>query len=135
MAETTKIFPNIAVKNWLNLRTQFKKTIPGTISSNYLASVLGMSEPSAKANITPSLRQIGLIDKEGKTNQELAKKLRDDALYPRFCKEVLDTIYPQELRDAFSDKDSNKEQIKKWFMNHTGVGDAAAGEQLHFIQL
>jgi hypothetical protein len=126
MADTTKYFPNIPVMHWNNLRTQFKRTIPGTITSNYLATVLDMSEASAKANITPSLRQIGLIDNEGKTNQELAKRFRDDELYPKFCEEVIQKIYPQGLRDAFPDKDLNRERVKKWFMNHTSVGESAA---------
>ncbi len=132
MAETPKYFPNIPVSHWNNLRSQFKKSIPGTISSNYLASVLGMTEASAKSNVSPSLKQIGLIDSEGKTNQDLAKKLRDDALYPKFCEEVLKKIYPQELRDAFPDKESNRDQIKTWFMNHTGVGDSAASRIVAF---
>ncbi len=132
MAEAPKYFPNIPVTHWNSLRMQFKKSIPGTISSNYLASVLGMTEASAKANVSPSLKQIGLIDAEGKTNQDLAKKLRDDALYPKFCEEVLKKIYPQELRDAFPDKDSNRDQIKTWFMNHTGVGNSAASRIVAF---
>lgn len=126
MAETSKSFPNVPVIHWLSLRGQFKRTIPGTITSNYLASVLKMSELNAKANILPSLRQIGLIDSDGKTNQELAKQLRDDALYPKLCNSILVKIYPQELRDAFPDKDSDKEQIKTWFMNNSGIGNSAA---------
>jgi hypothetical protein len=127
MAETSKSFPNIPVIHWLSLRGQFKRTIPGTITSNYLASVLKMSEINAKVNILPSLKQIGLIDSDGKTNQELAKQLRDDALYPKLCNSILVKIYPQELRDAFPDKDSDKEQIKTWFMNNSGIGNSAAG--------
>ena len=132
MEDTSKHFPNIPVTHWHNLRIQFKKSIPGTISSNYLASVLDMTEASAKVNITPSLRQIGLIDTKGKTNQDLARKLRDDSLYPKFCEEVIKKIYPQELRDAFPDKDSSRDQIKTWFMNHTGVGDSAGSRIVAF---
>lgn len=132
MATETKFFPNIPVMHWNNLRTQFKRSIPGTISSNYLATVLDMTETSAKANILPSLRQIGLLDNEGKTNQDLAKKFRDDELYPKFCDEIIKKIYPQGLRDAFPDKDLNRDRIKKWFMNHTSVGDSAAGRIVAF---
>lgn len=132
MATETKFFPNIPVMHWNNLRTQFKRSIPGTISSNYLATVLDMTETSAKANILPSLRQIGLLDNEGKTNQDLAKKFRDDELYPKFCDEITKKIYPQGLRDAFPDKNLNRDRIKKWFMNHTSVGDSAAGRIVAF---
>lgn len=126
MAETSKSFPNIPVTNWLSLRTQFKKTIPGTITPNYLASTLNMTVQSAKANIMPSLRQMGLIDQKDKTNQELAKQFRDDSLYSKFCKTLIDKIYPQEIRDAFPEKGANRDQVKNWFMNNSGIGDSAA---------
>lgn len=132
MADETKYFPNIPVMHWNKLRMQFKKSIPGTISSNYLATVLDMTETSAKANILPSLKQIGLVDNEGKTNQELAKKFRDDELYPRLCEEIIHKIYPQGLKDAFPDKDVNRDKIRKWFMNHTNVGESAANRIVAF---
>src|SRR5687767_13523703 len=119
MADEAKFFPNIPVMHWNRLRSQFKKSIPGTISSNYLATVLDVTETSAKANILPSLRQVGLVDGEGKTNQDLAKRFRDDDQYPKFCEEIIKKIYPPGLRDAFPDKELNREKVKRWFMNHT----------------
>ena len=132
MAESQKSFPNIPVTSWANLRAQFKKTIPGNTSSNYLATVLGTSEASAKANIIPTLKQIGMIDDEGKTNQDFAKKFRDDAQYPKFCEEILKKIYPQELSDAFPDLNVDKGKIVSWFMNHTGIGEAGARRMVAF---
>lgn len=132
MADKKETFPNIPVSHWFSLRNQFKKSIPGNISSNYVASILGMTEVSAKTNIIPSLRLIGLIDTEGKTNQELTKQLRDDSSYSNFCQTILQKVYPRELRDAFPDKDANKERVKSWFMNHTGVGDSGAGRMVTF---
>lgn len=130
--ETPKTFPNIPVSHWTNLRGQFKKSIPGTISNNYLASVLGMTEVSARTNIAPSLKQVGLIDEDGKTNQELAKKFRDDSLYPKLCEDLIKKIYPQELIDAFPDKDSDRRKILSWFMNHTSVGQSGANRMVAF---
>jgi hypothetical protein len=133
MPDEIKYFPNIPVLHWNRLRIQFKKSIPGTISSNYLATVLDMTETSAKANILPSLKQVGLVDTEGKTNQELAKKFRDDDQYAKFCEDIIKKVYPQELRDAFPDKELNREKVKKWFMNHTNNGDSAAGRIAAFF--
>lgn len=121
-----KSFPNIPISHWHKLRVQMKKSIPGSITSNYVASVLGMSESSAKANVLPSLRMIGLIDENDNTNQDLAKKFRDDSQYPDFCKEVLQNNYPQGILDAFPNLDSDKTKVKTWFMNHSGVGSSAA---------
>ena len=127
-----KYFPTIPTSHWQNLRIQFKKSIPGSITTNYLASILNMSEASAGANILPGLRNIGLIDAENKTNQDMAKRFRDDDAYPEFCEEIIKKCYPQGLIDAFPDKDSNKERVKTWFMNHTGSGDSAAAKLSSF---
>ena len=85
-----------------------------------------MTETSAKANVIPSLRMVGLIDENDKTNQDLAKKFRDDGQYKTFCSSLLKSIYPEEVLDAFPDSSSNKEGIKTWFMNHSGIGSSAA---------
>jgi len=133
MAETLKNFPSIPVSHFLNLRNQFKKSIPGTITANYLATILSMTESSTRTNLMPSLRIMGLIDAEGKTNQELAKKFRDDQSYASFCEEMLKKIYPEELLDTFPDKDSNKDKIKTWFMNHSSVGESGASKYASFF--
>jgi len=127
-----KYYPTIPTSHWQNLRVQFKKSIPGSITTNYLASIMNMSEASAGANVLPGLRNIGLIDAEGKINPEMAKKFRDDNAYPEFCQEIIMRCYPQELIDAFPDKDSNKEKVKTWFMNHTGSGESAASKLSSF---
>lgn len=127
-----KSFPNIPISHWHKLRFQMKRSIPGAITSNYVASVLGMSEASARANVIPSLRMIGLIDENDNTNQDMAKKFRDDSQYPQFCKEVLQSNYPQGVLDAFPDSDSDKSNIKTWFMNHSGVGSSAASRIASF---
>ncbi len=97
-----------------------------------MATVLGITEPSAKANIIPTLKQIGMIDDEGKTNQDLAKKFRDDTQYSKFCEEILKKIYPQELSDVFPDLNVDKEKIVSWFMNHTGIGQSGARRMAAF---
>jgi hypothetical protein len=132
MAETQKSFPNIPVTSWINLRIQFKKTIPGNTTSNYLASVLSISEASAKTNIVPTLKLIGMIDEEGKTNQDVAKRFRDDSQYPKLCEDIIKKLYPQELLDAFPDLDTEKSKLVSWFMNHTGIGEAGAGRMVAF---
>jgi len=133
MTDTSKKpLPNIPVSHWLSLRSQFKKSIPGTITTNYLASVLVMTEISARNNIVPTLRILGLIDSEGKINQDMAKKFRDDETYPDLCRSIIKTTYPQELQDAFPDKNSNRDRVKSWFMNYSGQGDSGASKMAAF---
>jgi len=132
MANEIKVFPNIPVSHWIKLKQHYKKSIPGAISSNYLSSVLGMTETSAKANVLPSLRLINLIDEKGNTNQDFAKRFRDDLQYKSFCEEILAANYPQEVRDAFPDTSADKDNVKSWFMNHSGFGDSAARRIVSF---
>lgn len=132
MTKEIKTFPNIPVSHWRTLRTQFKKSIPGTISSNYLASILGMSEASAKANILAPLKLIGLIDENGNVDQDMARKYRDDNQYQEFCTELVKKLYPKELIEAFPDKNSDREKVKSWFMNRTGIGANGANRMVAF---
>ncbi|WP_423130048.1 DUF5343 domain-containing protein [Gaoshiqia sp. Z1-71] len=132
MAKENKTFPNIPVSHWKSLRTQFKKSIPGTISTNYLASILGMTEVSAKTNIMTPLKMIGLIDDNGNVDQDMARKYRDDIQYPDLCKDLINKIYPKELLDAFPEPNPDRLKIKSWFMNHTGVGSNGADRIIAF---
>lgn len=68
MAESNS-YPMLSANNWWNIRKKFKQTIPGTVTASYLSSVLNMQERSATNNIMPYLRQLGIIDAEGKTGE------------------------------------------------------------------
>lgn len=129
MAKEIKVsFPTIPVAHFLTLRGQLKKSIPTSISTNYLASILNMTEAAASTNIIPGLKLIKLIDNDNKVNVDLAKKFRDDHHYKEFCDIVLNNSYPIELLETFPELPEDKGQIKRWFMNHSGVGDNAAGK-------
>ncbi len=116
-----KGYPLLPVKHWWALRERFRSSIPGVVSANYIASVLGMAERSAQANIIPSLRTMKLIDEAGKPT-DLATKWRDDAQYPKVCANILKSVYPRELRDIGADASVNKDAVSRWFANHTATG-------------
>lgn len=42
--ESKSSIPVLPVKHWWLLRDQFRRSIPGTITTNYLSSVLGGTE-------------------------------------------------------------------------------------------
>ncbi len=131
MAENTtkNVFPIIPVKHWWALREQFKKTIPSAVNESYVASVLGMTEKSARSNIIPSLKYTGIIDDEGKPT-ERAIQWRDDIHYPEVCGEIRKEIYPAELLDIAPDSENDKETAKRWFANTTGVGQVGVRRML-----
>ena len=133
MAENNS-YPMLSVSNWWNIRKKFKQTIPGTVTASYLSSVLNMQERSATNNIMPYLRQIGIIDAEGKTG-ERAKLWRDDIDYPKVCDEIRQEIYPQELLDIPYATDEDRESIKRWFARTTGTGESTVAKITAFYFL
>lgn len=129
MANNT--YPMLSAKNWWSLRKKFKQTIPGVVTSNYLASVLDMQEVSASNNIMPYIKQIGIVDQDGKTG-ERAKLWRDDQAYPDVCEAIRKEIYPQELLDIPVETNDDKDIVKRWFSRDTGAGESAVGRMITF---
>lgn len=124
MAEQKKGFPMLPIAHWWALRKKFKQSIPGVVTDNYLATVLEMGVNSARANVLPFLKTLGIIDDEGKT-LERAKRWRDDEHYTEACEAMLKEVYPKDLLEAVPDPDKERIQTERWFANHTGAGQAA----------
>lgn len=133
MAEQKKTYPMLPTAHWWALRKKFKQSIPGVVTDGYLATVLQMQPNSARANVLPYLKDVKIIDDDGKTG-ERAKQWRDDTRYPTVCKEILEEVYPQELRDAVTDS-TQRDQAESWFAHATGTGEAAAGRMAQFYTL
>lgn len=126
-----KGFPMLPGAHWWALRDKFKQSIPGVVTDSYLAAALNMQAKSARANILPYLRDIGLIDSEGKT-QDLAKEWRDDKSYPEVCKKIRNKVYPEELPAAITDPVEDRQAAERWFANHTGAGTSAVKRMTQF---
>jgi hypothetical protein len=126
MAEEKKSrYPLLPIAHWWTLRKKFKQSIPGVVTDNYIATVLNMRAESARGNVLPYLKTMGIIDDEGKTG-ERAKKWRDDDQYAEVCKAILSEVYPQELLDAVPDPTTDRDRAEKWFANKTGTGEQAS---------
>lgn len=126
MAEQKKTFPMLPVAHWWTLRKKFKQSIPGVVTDNYLATVLDMKVDSARGNVLPYLKQLRIIDEDGKTG-ERARLWRDDVSYPEVCKAMLNETYPDELLQAVPKPSAERASAERWFANHTGTGEGAAG--------
>lgn len=127
--ESNKAFPMMPIKHWWTLRDRFEQSIPGVVTDNYLATVLNMKVPSARGNILPYLKQMGIIDEEGKPSDR-AKKWRDDNQYPSVCEEIKKEIYPQEVLDAAPAPIADRASAENWFANHTGAGRVAVNKMV-----
>lgn len=122
-----QIYPMISEKSWWQLRNQFKKTIPSVVNVSYLKSLLSLNSDQSARNILAPLRQMGIIDADGKP-QPRATDWRSDAKYSDVCASIISEIYPQELLDLFPDAQVNTATAKSWFMDTCSLGDNAAGK-------
>lgn len=127
-------YPLMPTKHWWALRKKFKQSIPGVVTDNYIATVLGMQVNSARNNIMPYLKMVGLIDQDGKP-LERAKRWRDDGEYPAVCEEIRKEIYPQDLLDAVPEATTDRQAVERWFANQTGVGEVAARKMASFYMI
>jgi hypothetical protein len=123
MAEQKKSYPMLPVAHWWALRKKFKQSIPSVVNQSYLAGVLKMEAQSARANVLPYLKTLGIINEEGKPTDR-ANEWRNDSRYPAVCKSILKEVYPHELVDGVTDP-SQREQAENWFSHATGSGEAA----------
>ena len=124
-------FPMLPGAHWWTLREKFKQSIPGVVTDSYLAATLNMQARSARVNVLPYLRDIGLIGDDNRT-QELAKPWRDDSQYSDVCRQIREKIYPEELRSAAPDPSKDRSAIERWFANHTGAGASAISRMTQF---
>ncbi len=120
-------FPRIPESNWWTLRNQFHKTLPTSVTTSYLKSLLNLTTDVAASNLLSPLKQIGLIDDEGKPTPR-ATNWRSDTKYSETCKEIIKEVYPSELIELYSGSNLNKNSIKEWFKNTTSLGEVAAGQ-------
>ena len=124
MAEELKTFPMLPGNSWWTLRKKFKQSIPGVVTDSYLSAVLDMQPNSARANVLPFLRHLGIIDDDGKPT-ERAALWRDDEHYSEVCKSILGEIYPEELLHAVPDPNADRTRAERWFAQKTRNGAAA----------
>ena len=123
----TQFFPMMPESSWWAIRQQFKKTIPSAVSVSYLKSLLGLTSDQSARNIVSPLKQMKLIDDEGKPLPR-ANDWRNDEKYAQICKDILSEVYPSELLDLFPDDDTDIANVKSWFMDVRAIGASAAGK-------
>lgn len=127
-------FPMLSANNWWALRQKFIQAIPSSVTASSVSVILNMKELSASTNIIPYLKQVGIIDADGKPTDR-AKLWRDDHDYPSVCKSIIEEVYPQDLRDIVIENESDKETVKRWFAKATGAGTSSVGKLVAFYFL
>lgn len=121
LGEQRPRLPVIPETHWWSLRARFKTAIPKKVDPKFIAAALDMSEASAKSNVLPALKTLGIIKEDG-TTTDLAIKWRDDSQYKSFCDTVRAKVYDPSLLDVAPDASAaSLEAARRWFSGH-GVG-------------
>lgn len=130
-ADEQKKFPYMSLTAWNQLRRTYRKAAwPSKVTPNAAASTLGWSEKMVQ-NTLPQLRNIGLIDASG-VPTSLAHDFRFEESYPTVCEKIIASTYPLELREIFSEPDSDLAKVSQWFMRHSKSGEVSARGQARF---
>lgn len=125
MAEQNYSYPMISEKNWWTIRNKFKASIPSTVTTNYIKTLLSLSsDASATSNVISPLKRLGLIDDDGKPTP-LANDWRLEEKYADACERMVKHVYPQELLDLFPEKEVDRSSAESWFMSQ-GAGQGAS---------
>ena len=124
MIERSK-FPMISERGWQTLREQFKKRVPTKVTSTYLVEVLSLpSDKGVRSNVVAPLTQMMIIDENGATT-ERAYLWRDDERYGDVCRDIINEVYPEEVKDLFEDE-TQINGFKQWIMRSNRVGESSA---------
>lgn len=131
MASTRKGFPAIPAKIWLALRERFYNAPPkGEVTTAYLTNALGLGTKVAM-NAMPSLKAVGLLDDSNRLTP-LATKWREDATYAEACREIIDNVYPDALKDVSPPDAPDHDAAQRWFMSELSSGGARANQLAAF---
>jgi hypothetical protein len=120
-------YPYMTAGQWFGVRSKLRQSTPKSIDVDWVMSALGTSEKGAR-NIMPQLRAVGLIAADGAPS-ELALDFRDDDTYSAAAKRVLESLYPQNLRDAYNDPETEFPKVASWFMRNAKTGETTANMQ------
>ena len=118
----TNSYPKITRKAWVTLRDR-AATAPSTkFTPETVAAFMEMSSPaSAKNNTVRPMLRLGLINEDGALTDR-GNKWRVDESFGDACQEILDEVYPEELRGLVDDDGSpDTATIRTWFA-HKGFG-------------
>ena len=127
-------YPMISETVWWKLRNQFKKSIPSTISLQYLQSLLQLKNKDSAKTIMGPLKVIGFIDEAGKPTDRLYD-WKVDSKYADVCDAILKDLYPEELLSLCQGGSVNKSVVENYFTSVVRVGQAAVKKYTGFFML
>ncbi len=128
MADPTlkkRSLPAIPEKVWWAFRSKMTASIPSKIGPDYLEVHPGMSLSSAK-KIFNYLVTLGLVTEDFAATDRLRQWRMDDT-YAQACEQMIEDVYPQDLKDVAPGPGVERDHAKRWFMK-TDLGEAQASQ-------
>ena len=87
--------------------------MPSNVGVDCIVSTSDMGEESAKSNVLRPLKDLRIIDDQGKPT-EFAERWRHDDEYSAVCHQIRALVYPSALLESYPDGNSEQlEGIKK----------------------
>lgn len=108
---------------WFGVWSILRKTPKRKLDEKALSAELGVQPTAAKA-YAKELVKLGILEDDF-TPSELANRWRQDGTDQAIIREILDSVYPEELRDLAPIGDVDRDKVIRWFMNE-GLGEGAA---------
>lgn len=127
-------YPMISETVWWKLRNQFKKSVPSTISPQYLQSLLQLKNKESAKTIMGPLKVIGFIDESGKPTDRLYD-WKVDSKYADVCDAILKELYPEELLSLCQGDSVDKSIVENYFTSVVRVGQVAVRKYTGFFML
>lgn len=125
--DTRTSYPYMSANQYWGLRNRFKRTVPGTVTLDWVIGALDTTRNGA-GNVLPQLRLLGLTDADNKPT-DLVHDFKDDDTYPSAAQRILEAAYPTALRDAHDDPTADPAKVAGWFSRNARTGERAALNQ------
>ena len=138
MADTNddvqKSYPYMTANQWWGLRARFKSTVPkGPVTLDWIIGALDTTQKGA-GNVLPQLRLLGLTDAQNKAT-DLVHDFKDDDTYAAATKQILESTYPDALRESYDDPGADAAKVAGWFSRNAKTGEQTSTHQARLYLL
>lgn len=116
-------YPQLPKGVWHGAWALLRKAPNRKLDDRALAAELGVQSTAAKAYARELIR-LGILDEEFKPTSR-ANSWRQDGRNATLIQEILDDVYPEDLRHLAPIDDLDRDKIVRWFMND-GLGEGSA---------
>jgi hypothetical protein len=123
----------MSANQWWGIRSKFKSGVPGTVTLDWIIGALDTTQKGA-GNVLPQLRLLGLTNGDNKPT-DLVHDFKDDETYAAASKAIVESAYPEALREAWGDASADPAKVASWFTRNAKTGATVAQNQARLYLL